>query len=42
MSFDIQLQAPGPESKDFALKDLRETEENVKKGLEALKKLLEG
>ncbi|CAK9814966.1 Retinaldehyde-binding protein 1 [Anthophora plagiata] len=41
MSFDLQLQPPGPEAQAVALKELRETEENVKEGIAALKKYLE-
>lgn len=33
---------PGPEAKALAEKELRETDENVKKGIENLRKLLEG
>lgn len=42
MSFEIIIGPPGPEAKALAVKELRETEENVKKGVEALRKLLEG
>lgn len=41
MSFKLELQQPGPDSLAVAKKELRETEENVKEGLAALKKLLE-
>ncbi|CAK9799176.1 Retinaldehyde-binding protein 1 [Anthophora quadrimaculata] len=41
MSFELQLQPPGPEAQAVALKELRETEENVREGLAALKKYLE-
>ncbi|XP_020286488.1 clavesin-1 [Pseudomyrmex gracilis] len=40
MSFDLFSHPPGPEAKAVAEKELRETEENVKKGLETLKQLL--
>ncbi|XP_078046646.1 retinaldehyde-binding protein 1 isoform X1 [Augochlora pura] len=40
MSFDIELGPPRPETMAVAVKELRETEENVKNGLEMLKKLL--
>jgi len=42
MSFDLLFDPPGPEAKALAEKELRETEENVRKGLETLKKYLEG
>lgn len=42
MSFAMILAPPGPEAKALAEKELRETEENVKKGIETLRKLLEG
>lgn len=42
MSFSLSMSPPGPEAKAVAEKELRETEENVKKGLEVLKKYLEG
>lgn len=42
MSFDIEKNPPGPEARALALKELRETEENVKNGIEALRKLVEG
>ena len=41
----FQLEEVGPideESKALAIKELRETEENVKNGIAALRKLLEG
>lgn len=41
MSYDLQLDPPGPEAKAFALKELRETEENVKEATAALRKYLE-
>ncbi|XP_053981401.1 retinaldehyde-binding protein 1 [Hylaeus volcanicus] len=41
MSFELNLQPPGPEARAVAVKELRETEENVKKGLAELKKYLE-
>ncbi|XP_032668664.1 clavesin-1 [Odontomachus brunneus] len=41
MSFEIQTGPPGPEAKALAEKQLRETEENVKNGIETLKKLLQ-
>lgn len=42
MSFKILFDPPNPEAKALAVKELRETEENVKKGIETLKKYLEG
>jgi len=42
MSFTLLFDPPGPEAKALAVKELRETEENVRKGLETLKKYLEG
>lgn len=42
MSFEIQTSPPRPEFKALAEKELRENEENVKNGIEALKKLLQG
>jgi len=42
MSFELLTGPPGPETKALAVKELRETEENVKKGIETLRKLLEG
>jgi hypothetical protein len=42
MSFEIMTGPPGSEAKALAVKELRETEENVKKGIETLRKLLEG
>ncbi|XP_031849841.1 clavesin-1 [Nomia melanderi] len=42
MSCEIETGPPGPEALAVAAKELRETEENVKKGLEELRKLLEG
>lgn len=42
MSFAILTDPPGPEAMAVAEKELRETEENVKKGIETLKKYLEG
>ncbi|XP_076167085.1 retinaldehyde-binding protein 1 [Ptiloglossa arizonensis] len=41
MSFELQLQPPGPEARDVALKELRETDENVEEALIALRKYLE-
>lgn len=41
MSFKLMVTPPGPEAKALAAKELRETEENVKKGIETLRKLLE-
>ncbi|KYQ59106.1 Retinaldehyde-binding protein 1 [Trachymyrmex zeteki] len=41
MSFDLLLDSPGPEAKALAEKELRETEENVKKGIETLRKYVE-
>ena len=41
MAFELELQPPGPEAKAVALKELRETEENVKQGIIELKKFLE-
>ncbi|XP_043264957.1 retinaldehyde-binding protein 1 [Colletes gigas] len=41
MSFELHLQPPGPEARAVALKELRETEENVKQGILELKKYLE-
>ncbi|EZA59216.1 clavesin-1 [Ooceraea biroi] len=41
MSFTIELNPPGPEARALAEKELRETDENVKKGIETLRKLLE-
>lgn len=42
MSFAIELDPPGPEARALAEKELRETEENVKNGIETLRKYLEG
>lgn len=42
MSFEIEMGPPGPEALAVATKELRETEENVQKGLEELRKLLDG
>lgn len=42
MSIAILLDQPGPEARALAEKELRETEENVKKGIETLRKYLEG
>lgn len=42
MSFEIQIGPPRAEFKALAEKELRENEENVKNGIETLKKLLEG
>jgi len=42
MSLTLFFDPPGPEAKALAEKELRETEENVRKGLETLKKYLEG
>ncbi|XP_011701390.1 PREDICTED: alpha-tocopherol transfer protein-like [Wasmannia auropunctata] len=39
--FVLKTDPPGPEARAVAEKELRETEENVKKGLETLKKLLQ-
>lgn len=41
MPFDLELNPPGPEAKALALKELRETEENVKEATAALKKYIE-
>ncbi|XP_011645132.1 clavesin-1-like [Pogonomyrmex barbatus] len=41
MSFTVNTNPPGPEAKAVAEKELRETEENVKKGIETLRKYLE-
>ena len=41
MAFELELHPPGPEAKAVALKELRETEENVKQGIIELKKYLE-
>ncbi|EFN77309.1 Retinaldehyde-binding protein 1 [Harpegnathos saltator] len=41
MSFEIETNPPRPEFMAVAVKELRETEENVKEGIETLKKLLE-
>ncbi|XP_076242878.1 retinaldehyde-binding protein 1 [Calliopsis andreniformis] len=41
MSFELELHQPGPEARSVALKELRETEENVREGILALKKFLE-
>lgn len=42
MSFELQLQPPGPETMALAEKELRETEKNVQEGLAALKEYLQG
>jgi len=42
MSFTLLLDPPGPEARALAEKELRETEENVKKGIETLRKYIEG
>lgn len=42
MSFELQISTPRPEFKALAEKELRETDENIKNGIEALRKLLEG
>lgn len=42
MSFEIETGPIDEETKAVAVKELRETEENVKNGIEALRKLLEG
>lgn len=42
MSFTLISDPPGPEAKALAEKELRETEENVKKGIETLRKYVEG
>lgn len=42
MSFAMLTDPPGPEAKALAEKELRETEENVKKSIETLRKYLEG
>lgn len=42
MSFIMDMNPPGPEAKALAVKELRETDENVKKGIETLRKLVEG
>ncbi|CAL1681553.1 unnamed protein product [Lasius platythorax] len=41
MSFDMITSPPGPEARALAEKELRETEENVKNGIETLRKLIE-
>lgn len=41
MSFDMITHPPGPEARALAEKELRETEENVKNGIEGLRKLIE-
>ncbi|XP_014472766.1 PREDICTED: alpha-tocopherol transfer protein-like [Dinoponera quadriceps] len=41
MSFEVYIHPPRPEFKALAEKELRETEENVKNGIEALRKLLQ-
>ncbi|EGI67810.1 Alpha-tocopherol transfer protein-like protein [Acromyrmex echinatior] len=41
MSFALLLDPPGPEARALAEKELRETEENVKTGIETLKKYIE-
>ncbi|XP_012233421.1 clavesin-1 [Linepithema humile] len=41
MSFEMMTAPPGPEARALAVKELRETEENVKKGIETLRKLVE-
>ncbi|KAG7207509.1 hypothetical protein KM043_009141 [Ampulex compressa] len=41
MSFEVLLDPPGPEARALAEKELRETEENVKNGIVALRKQLE-
>jgi len=41
MSFAMLTNAPGPEAMALAEKELRETEENVKKGIQTLRKYLE-
>ncbi|KZC14224.1 Clavesin-1 [Dufourea novaeangliae] len=41
MSFELEVEPPGPEAQAVALKELRETEENVRDGIQALKKYLE-
>jgi len=38
----METKAPGPEAKALAEKELRETDENIKKGIETLRKLIEG
>lgn len=40
--FDLQTGPLDEDSKALALKELRETDENVKNGIEQLRKLLEG
>jgi len=42
MSFTLLLDPPGSEARALAEKELRETEENVKKGIETLRKYIEG
>lgn len=42
MSFEMIKHPPGPEARALAEKELRETEENVKNGIAALRKLIEG
>ncbi|CAL7944008.1 unnamed protein product [Xylocopa violacea] len=41
MSFEVEIQPPRPEVKAIAEKELRETEEVVKEGIVALRKLIE-
>ncbi|KAL6433080.1 hypothetical protein ACFW04_006393 [Cataglyphis niger] len=41
MSFTLLTGPPGPEAKALAKKELRETEENVKNGIETLRKYIE-
>lgn len=42
MSFELDTTPPGPEALAVAEKELRETENNIKEGLAALKKYIEG
>jgi len=42
MSFVMEAKPPGSEAKALAEKELRETDENIKKGIETLRKLVEG
>jgi hypothetical protein len=38
----MEAKPPGSEAKALAEKELRETDENIKKGIETLRKLVEG